>query len=126
MLVPSDPFCEIGSDAGSKLRGAEELLAETRGRFLEGWDEVARVTEGRGSSVEMVEELGVSLSSTRVDLIREVGSALLDQGEGGRAAQYLEEGLELRPDRGDVRALLARAYAQSGQFERAQALQRDG
>jgi tetratricopeptide (TPR) repeat protein len=107
------------------LQAAQAVLGETTGGFLEGWEEVARVTEGRGASQGRVEQLAESFSSIRVDLIRDVGRSLLDLGDGARAAQCLQEGLDVRPDREDVRALLARAYAQTGQLERAEDLRRE-
>lgn len=110
---------------GEWLNAGIEILEATKAAFLPTWDDLARITEGRGTSVQMVRDLSEQLTSLRVDLIHAIGNELLGQGDTSEAVRWLREGLDSRPDRTDLARLLILALSENGQHSQADDLRNE-
>jgi len=90
-----------------------------QGVLLPEWEELAVVTEGRGSSGELIEQLRLDLEGDLVGLLAVDAEAELTAGRAEAAVRLAERARTLRPDREDVRRVLTRAYAETGRHEAA-------
>jgi hypothetical protein len=89
------------------------------GEFIPEWEELERITEGRGTSHELIDELRIELDGALVDTLNAGVGQLLVLGDTGAAVRIAERASALRPDREDVRNNLARAYSQAGRHQAA-------
>jgi hypothetical protein len=89
------------------------------GEFIPEWEELEAITEGRGTSHEFIAELRVELEAALVDTLNVAVARLLVVGDAVTAIRVAERASNLRPDREDVRNILARAYAQAGRHQAA-------
>ena len=89
------------------------------GEFIPEWEDLERITEGRGTSHELIGELRISLEGALVDTLNVGVGQLLVLGDTGAAVRIAERASALRPDREDVRNNLARAYSQAGRHQAA-------
>ena len=104
----------------------EGMLEQAEGEFLPVWDELEHeVTGGRGAAGELVRDLRHKAEDARVSLLSALALNRLARREAGRAIPLLEQALERRPDREDLARSLRAAYLESGQPNRAAAIQRD-
>jgi len=104
----------------------EGMLAQADGEFLPVWDELEHeVTGGRGAGGELVRDIRQKAEDSRVSLLSALALNRLARREAGRAIPLLEQALERRPDREDLARNLRAAYLESGQPNRAAAVQRD-
>jgi len=102
------------------------MLAQADGEFLPVWDELEHeVTGGRGAAGELVRDIRQKAEDARVSLLSALALNRLARREAGRAIPLLEQALERRPDREDLARSLRAAYLESGQPNRAAAIQRD-
>ena len=60
-----------------------------------------------------------ALNPARSDILRYLGSTLLEQGKAAQAVPYLEDAARRTPGTGQSRGMLALAYAQAGQRDHA-------
>jgi Tetratricopeptide repeat len=89
------------------------------GEFIPEWEDLERITEGRGTSHELIGEIRTSLEGALVDTLNVGIGQLLVLGDTGAAIRIAERARALRPDREDVRNNLARAYSQAGRHQAA-------
>ena len=94
------------------------------GVFLQEWEDLERVTEGRGTSHEFIADLRVELEASLVDTLMVGVERLLSLGDAAEAVRVAQRANDVRPDREDVRNGLARAYAQAGRHSAADSVDR--
>jgi len=111
--------------SGPMLAHVERELAQSKGLFLPVWEEVQRMTAGRGSAIEVVESVRREVRVCRAELLGRVGEAYLERGDAHAAVTALSEALGAAPEREAIAALLSRALLASGEPSRAEALKRE-
>ena len=102
--------------------GAAGLERRWRGTLLQEWEDLERVTEGRGASHELIDELRLAMEGAIVDVLHATANELLTLGDPAASIRLAERAIGLRPDREDLRQGLARAYAQAGRHDAADSL----
>jgi len=113
--------------ARSQLQELSDLLAVASAEFLPDWEDLEQaVTEGRGTSGDLVRHVRQRLEEARVTLLAALGDHELAARNPGPAVLALEEAYELRPDRLDVVSKLIDALEAGGQHGRAKELRRRG
>ena len=113
--------------ARSQLQELSDLLAVASAEFLPDWEDLEQaVTEGRGTSGDLVRQVRQRLEEARVTLLAALGDHELAARNPGQAVLALEEAYELRPDRLDVVSKLIDALEAGGQQGRAKELRRRG
>ncbi len=87
----------------------EAALLAADGEFLPGWDEIEReVTGGRGTAGDVVRDVRDRAEVARVALLSALARNHLARRDPARAIPLLEQALERRPDREDLRSICAR------------------
>jgi DNA-binding SARP family transcriptional activator len=99
--------------------GAASLERRWRGTLFQEWEDLERVTEGRGASHELIDELRLEMETSLVEVLQRGVNLLLTLGDAPAAVRLAERAIELRPGREDLRKGLARAYAQAGRHDAA-------
>ena len=89
------------------------------GTLLQEWEDLERVTEGRGASHELIGDLRLEMEGSIVDALLTAVNQLLRLSDANAAVRLAERASALRPDREDARNSLARAYAQAGRHDAA-------
>lgn len=84
------------------------------GTLLQEWEDLERVTEGRGASHELIADLRLEMEGALVDALLVAAKQLLTLSDSAAAVRVAERASTMRPDREDVRNGVARAYAQAG------------
>ena len=111
--------------ARSLVQELSDLLAVASEEFLPDWGDLEQaVTEGRGTSGDLVRQLRQRLEEARVTLLATLGDHHLAARNPGQAVLALEEAYELRPERLDVVSKLIDALEAGGQQSRAKELRR--
>ena len=111
----------------SLVQELSDLLAVASEEFLPDWEDLEQaVTEGRGTSGDLVRQLRQRLEEARVTLLATLGDHHLAARNPGQAVLALEEAYELRPERLDVVSKLIDALEAGGQQGRAKELRRRG
>ena len=105
------PGTIAGGWAGAEHRWSGTLLQE--------WEDLEKVTEGRGASHDLITDLRFELEGMVVDVSTAAAARLLVLGDAATAVRIAERASTLRPDREDVHHVLARAYAQAGRHNAA-------
>jgi len=104
---------------------ARAVLGISRGEFLPMWEEIAEITEGRGSSLELICEVRELVRVARTDVLLAVGETLLARNDAAGAVAVLEEALQLSPERQAVALQLTRALAEHGEPARSADIRRE-
>ena len=107
------------------LKELAELVGRGSGVFLPEWEDVARITEGRGAAGSFVDDLRLQLEGAVVEAQMAIGRTLMNQGRAREALMHLRVAQRLRPNREDAARLLARALAETGQHVEAASLDED-
>ena len=98
----------------TQLGNAADLERRWLGTLLQEWEDLERVTEGRGASHELISDLRVELEASLVDVLLAGAASLRTLGDVDATVRLAERAAALHPDREDVRGALQRAYAQAG------------
>jgi len=105
---------------------ATDLLDESAGEFLPGWEQLEKEVNGaRGAAGDLVRQLRQRAETARVDLMGALAANHMARQEPSRAIPLLERALERQPDREDLARKLRAAYLETGQHARAAELQKD-
>ncbi|HVC07189.1 MAG TPA: hypothetical protein VND98_06380 [Solirubrobacterales bacterium] len=101
------------------------LAAIPIGAFLPAWHEVEnRVTGGRGTAGDRVNEVRLEVENLQADLIAALARAHLARGNPGRAIEPLDRALQVCTDREDLARMLIAACLETGQLDRAEAVRK--
>ena len=109
-LAAANSVVQVAAQPGT----AADLEHRWPGTLLMEWEDLERVTEGRGSSHEMIDQLRLDMERSLADALQAAVKHLLTIGDAPTAVRLAERAIALRPDREDLRQSLARAYAQAG------------
>jgi hypothetical protein len=81
----------LGSGSGLEHRWSGTLLQE--------WEDLERVTEGRGASHELIGDLRLEMEGSPVDALLVAVNQLLTLGDAAAAVRIAERASAVRPDR---------------------------
>jgi DNA-binding SARP family transcriptional activator len=99
---------------------ARQALALAAQEFLPGWEEVdRRGSNGRSGANEIIAEARQMVEDAHLDLLAGLADAALARRQVDRAIAYLEEALQVRPERAALARRLADLYGQNGLRQRA-------
>lgn len=115
---------EVGAAPTLMTRGlmdeAGELVESSAGEFLPEWDALEdRVSMGKGSMAQTVEQVRYEVERHRVDILAALGSAYAAWKMPGPALRFLEEAHSRRPDMEPVARSFADLLRAVGQPSRA-------